>query len=144
MASHLLQRPKELDVLQQFHDRLNSAIVDPNVFSSHLISNGFVTQQTANNKMPLGIPDYQKVGNLLVVVDSHIKSARVSGYEQLKEKFNTFLSILLELGLSDIATQMEKQCCMLIDSTDIIIIHLAFQSVKVILLSLQMANKLPR
>lgn len=124
MASYLLQRPKELDVLQQFHATLNSAIVDPNVFSSHLISKGFMTQQTANNKMPLGISDYQKVGNLLGVVDSHIKSARVSGYERLKEKFNTFLSILLELGLGDTATQMEKQCCMLLDS----IIHLVYFS----------------
>ena len=114
MAS--LQRHIELDVLQQFHATLNSSIPDPNVFASQLIANGFITKLTADNKMPLGISNYQKVGNLLGVVDSHIKSTRVVSYERLKEKFSTFLSILgsPEVGLQDIAKQMEEQCCMLI------------------------------
>ena len=113
MASSL-QRPVELDILQQFHATLNSSILDPDVFSSHLISKGFITKQVAANMMPLGISKYQKVGNLLGVVDSHIRSGRVVSYEQLKERFAIFLSILTELGHSDIAKQMEKQCCMLI------------------------------
>ena len=111
-----LQRYTELEVLQQFHATLNSAIVDPDVFASHLITKGFMTNEVAANQMPLGFSNYRKVGNLLGVVDSHIKSSRIVSYERLREKFCAFLSILgsPEIGLYDIARRMEEQCCMLI------------------------------
>ena len=108
-----LQRYTELEVLQQFHATLNSAIVDPDVFASHLIAKGFMTKQVAASQMPLGFSDYRKVGNLLGIVDSHIKSSRVVSYERLREKFYAFLSILGELGHYDIARRMEEQCCTL-------------------------------
>ena len=113
MAS--LQRCTEFDIVQKFYATLNSSITDADVFASHLIAEGFISGEVAANKMPLGFSNYKKVGNLLRVVDSHIKSARVVSYERVKNRFKTFLSILSnpELDLGHIAREMEEQCCML-------------------------------
>ena len=108
-----LQRYVECDVLQSFHATLNSSIVDPDVFASHLIQNKFMSRQTADNKMPLGFSNYRKVGNLLGIVDSRIKTAGTVSREHVRNRFNVFLSILSSaLGLQDIADQMAYQCCM--------------------------------
>ena len=108
-----LQRYVECDVLQKFYATLNSSIVDPDMFAAHLIQNEFMTQQTADNKMPLGFSNYRKVGNLLGIVDSHIKTAGIVSREHVRNRFNVFLSILSSaLGLQDIADQMAYQCCM--------------------------------
>ena len=113
MAS--LQRCTESDIFQKFYATLNSSITDADVFASHLIAERFISRQVAANKMPLGFSNYQKVGNLLGIVDSHIKSAGVVSYDRVRERFKTFLSILsnAELGLGHIAWEMEQQCCML-------------------------------
>jgi hypothetical protein len=113
MAS--LQRYAEFDVVQRFHATLNSSITDADVFASHLITEGFISREVAANKMPLGFSTFQKVSNLLGVVDSHIKSARVVSYERVRDRFKIFLSILSnpELDLGHIAWKMEEQCCML-------------------------------
>ena len=105
-----LQRYVESDVLRRFYATLNSSIVDPDLFATHLIQNGFVTRQIAENKMPLGVSDYHKVQNLLGVVDAHIETA---GSEDVMRRFHIFLSILGNVfGLHDIAGQMASQCCM--------------------------------
>ena len=108
-----LQRYTEFDVLQRFHAILNSSITDPNIFAAHLIAEGFMSQQVADNKMPLGFSNFQKVGNLLGVVDSHIKSVRVVSYERVRDRFKAFLSILSYLDLGHVAREMEQLCCML-------------------------------
>ena len=119
MASgRALQRCKEFDVFRRFYASLNSSISDPDVFAANLISEGFVSRAVAANKMPLGISNYQKVGNLLGVADAHIKSAGVVSYDRVRERFKAFLSVLSspELGLDpSIPTQMEEQCCTFVE-----------------------------
>ena len=92
---------------------LNSSITDPDMDAAQLIQYEFTTRQTADNKMPLGIPNYRKVGNLLGIVDSHIQSLSSVSPERVKERFLTLLAILRnKLGLVDIAQKMENECCM--------------------------------
>ena len=108
-----LKRPTESDVLQRFHAKLNSSITDPDRFAAELIEHKFTTKQTADSKMPLGVPEYRKVGNLLGIVDSHIRSVSSVTPEKVKERFMTLLLILHdELGLDDLAQKMETECCM--------------------------------
>ena len=103
----------ESDVLQHFYAELNSSITDPDVFAAQLIQHKFTTKQIADNKMHLGISNYCKVGNLLGIVDSHIRSVSSVSPEQVKERFLTLLSILHnEIGLDDIAHKMKIECCM--------------------------------
>ena len=113
MAS--LQRYAEFVVFQRFYATLNTSITDPDIFAVHLIAEGFMSRQVADNKMPLGFSYFQKVGNLLGVADSYIKSARVVSYERVRDRFKTFLSILRnpDLDLGHIAGEMEEQCCKL-------------------------------
>ena len=107
-----LKRSTESDVLQHFYAELNSSISDPDVFAAQLIQHKFTTKQTADNKMPLGISNYRKVGNLLGLVDSHIKSVSSVSPERVKERFITLLLIIRnKLGLDDIAQKMEVECC---------------------------------
>ena len=62
--------------------------------------------------MPLGLPDYRKVGNLLGLVDSHIRSTSSVSPERVKERFISLLSILYnKLDLGSIAQKMEHECC---------------------------------
>lgn len=83
------------------------------MFASQLIQYEFTTKLTADNKMPLGLSDYRKVGNLLALVDSHIRSISSVSPERVKERFITLLSILRDkLQLGDIAQKMEYECCM--------------------------------
>ena len=108
-----LKRSTESDVLQRFHAELNSSITDPDQFAAELIQHKFTTKQTADNNMPFGIPKYRKVGNLLGIVDSHIRSVSSVSPERVKEKFITLLLILCnKLGLHDVAQKMETECCM--------------------------------
>ena len=112
-AGPSLKRSTESAVLQHFYAELNSSISDPDVFAAQLIQHEFTTRQTADNKMPLGFSDYRKVGNLLGIVDSHIRSVSSVSPEQVKERFTTLLSILRNaLGLGGIAQKMETECCM--------------------------------
>jgi hypothetical protein len=63
--------------------------------------------------MPLGISNYRKVGNLLGIVDSHIRSVSSVSPERVKERFITLLLILRnKLGLDGLAQKMETECCM--------------------------------
>ena len=112
-ASPSLRRSAESDVLQHFHADLNSAIVDPDVFAAQLIQYEFTTKQVADNKMPMGFSDYRKVGNLLGIVDAHIRSVGSVTPERVRERFIIFLSILRnKLGLNNLAQRMENECCM--------------------------------
>ena len=108
-----LKRSTESDVLQRFHSELNSSITDPDQFAAELIQHKFMTKQTADNKMSLGVFSYGKVGNLLGIVDSHIRSVSSVTPERVKERFVTLLLILRnKLGLDGLAQQMEMECCM--------------------------------
>ena len=112
MPSSLCRYP-EYDVLQKYYAALNGAIESPQIFSSHLIANGFITQQSAANKIKImGVSDYEKVGDLLGVVDSQLRTAGAVSPEKVTEKFKVFLSILSNpLGLREISEQMEAECC---------------------------------
>ena len=108
-----LKRSTESDVLQRFHAELNSSITDPDLFAAQLIQHKFTTEQIADNKMPLGVPNFRKVGNLLGIVNAHIGSVSSVSPERVKERFMTLLLILRnKLGLDDLAQQMETECCM--------------------------------
>ena len=112
ISSPSLKRSTESDCLQHFYATLNSSITDPDIFAAQLIQYEFTTRQTADNKMPLGIPSYRKVGNLLGIVDSHIRSISSLSPGRVKERFLILLSILHELGHRDVAQKMEIECCM--------------------------------
>ena len=108
-----LKRSTESDVLQRFHADLNSSILDPDRFAAELIQYKFTTEQTADNKMPLGVSNFRKVGNLLGIVNAHISSVSSVSPERVKERFDTLLLILRnKLGLEGLAQQMETECCM--------------------------------
>ena len=63
--------------------------------------------------MPLGVSNYRKVGNLLGLVDSHIRSVSSVTPERVKERFVTLVLILRnKLGLDGLAQKMEMECCM--------------------------------
>ena len=109
-----LRRYRECDVLQKYSATLNEAIDDPQTFYRLLVANQFVSKQSAKNKINVtGVSDYKKVGDLLDLVDSRIKTAGVVSHEKVTEKFKLFLSILSndELGQKDVAEQMEAECC---------------------------------
>ena len=108
-----LKRSTESDVFQKFYAELNSSITDPDQFAAELIQHKFMTKQTADNKMSLGVFSYGKVGNLLGIVDSHIRSVSSVTPERVKERFVTLLLILRnKLGLDDLAQKIEMECCM--------------------------------
>lgn len=111
--SQSLKRSTESDVFQRFYAEMNSSITDPDQFAAELIQHKFTTKQTADNKMPSGIPNYRKVGNLLGIVDSHIRSVSSVTPERVKERFIILLLILRnKLGLDGLAQKMETECCM--------------------------------
>ena len=104
----------ECELFQKRYADLNSAIKDPDVFSRHLISKGFVTDQVATNILTLtGISEYAKVGKFLSTVSS--KLTTIKNPDTLKEKFYAFLKVLQEFDQDlseEISREYSKSVCM--------------------------------
>ena len=108
------RRSIECELFQKRYADLNSAIKDPDVFSRHLISKGFVTDQVATNMLtPTGISEYAKVGKFLSTVSSQLTI--IKNPDALKEKFYAFLRILQEFDEDlgrEISREYGKSVCM--------------------------------
>ena len=103
----------EYQVFQSFSAKLIDNITDssdPNVFANLLVQSEFLTRRAADNKTSAnGLSNYNKICNLLAVVDPAIKIARTP--EKRRENFNKFLILCHDnLQLKDLAQQLADAC----------------------------------
>ena len=105
----MLQRCVEAEALQKHTATLNEVVVNPNQFGALLEENGFATKMTISSRVnTLGYTDYQKVSQLLHIIDSRI---RTSTRESAREFFNKLVLIFSNrLGRTDIAEGLVATC----------------------------------
>ena len=103
----MTQKTGEGDVLQNMCDRINDTITDQlevRRFADAMSSAGFIPEKTASGITGTeGISNYAKVSRIMSCVKSHITSSQVKSTQE----FDSFLRVLRDLRLDDLALQLE-------------------------------------
>ena len=86
------------------------AVISPVIFGSQLVQNKLCTQTQSLSIVPvLGVPDSQKISQLLHIVNSKIKTA--SSRRVARDHFNKLVCILAhKLELQDLAEGLVQTC----------------------------------
>ena len=96
----------EYRTIQENISDINDEIANgyaPSVFARKLVDNDFLSQQTADSIQTTGVSDHSKLSRLMQAVDAQIRTA-----SNPTAAFETFIRILRELSLDQLADQLVK------------------------------------